>query len=452
VWDELRECFKTLCIKSLALRVDNRWLNIKTTGFLTSRNKDEVRKMVEQEYEQLRNLEVTEMSDLLITFDVYDATCFPDFVSQLSSGFVVIRGEPIKLGENVTISLENYSYTYIQEPYNYPRINLVATATKRLDERKINEVIEKLKTYGYSTLDELGPQWLMLPSVMSYTFEAIIDIPIYFLPLGMELENDEVIFKAICHKCLARKLKLRITLKRATQAPTGYFPVENYKRELPEPREEIGEVKVRQRLKSSIKREDVVEYAATSIIGIIAKKDEKVENLLREEVLSDGFPKLMSQFVPLDKLKTIIMESRDVGGQIREKSLAFQRAIAWLLSMLGFQVVELEGTNYKFIEEVNGTKREIDILVHDPRTGKMYVVDLTLRSPPDEKIDDVANLQLLLHRKGVFVESMIIVGEYATAKKRNIRNVKILDLEDLQAIINSLIGGNLEEARSKISS
>ena len=79
---------------------------------------------------------MTEIHDLLTTFDVYDATYFPDFIRQLSSGYVAIHGELIKLGEGVTISLENHSHTYPQEPYNYPRINLRATATKRLDERK----------------------------------------------------------------------------------------------------------------------------------------------------------------------------------------------------------------------------------------------------------------------------------------------------------------------------
>lgn len=453
-WNELKDCFKTLCIKSLALRVNNQWFNIRTTGFLTLKDKGEIEKVVKHEYEQIKNLGVTEISDLLITFDVYDATYFPDFVRQLSSGTVVIRGEPIRLGENVTISLESYSHTYSQEPYDYPRISLVATAVKRLDERRIYEVTEELKTYGYSGLDELGPQWLMLPLIMGYGFEAIIDIPVYFLPLGMKLEDGEAVFKAICHKCLARKLKLRITLKRPTQAPVSYLPLENYGPELPEPREEIGEVEVRQRLKSSIRREDVVECAVTSIIGIIAKKDEKVENLLRREVLSEGFPKLITQFVPLDRLKAIIVERmyRNVGGKIRDPSLAFQRAIAWLLSILGFQVVELEGTDYKFIEEMNRTKREIDIVIHDPQTVKTYIADLTLRSPTDEKIDDVANLQLLLQRRGIFAEPMIIVGEYAMAKKRNTRNVKILDLEDLQAIMNALMRGNIEEARRKILS
>jgi len=50
-WNELKDCFKTLCIKSLALRVNNQWFNIKTTGFLTLKGKDEIEKVVEQEYE-----------------------------------------------------------------------------------------------------------------------------------------------------------------------------------------------------------------------------------------------------------------------------------------------------------------------------------------------------------------------------------------------------------------
>ncbi|MCR6693004.1 MAG: hypothetical protein MRT15_11475 [archaeon YNP-LCB-003-016] len=80
----------------------------------------------------------------------------------------------------------------------------------------------------------------------------------------------------------------------------------------------------------------------------------------------------------------------------------------------------------------------------------MYVADVTLRSPEDKKIDDLANLQLLLQRRGIFVEPMIIVGEYATEKKKNVRNVKVIDIEDLQLIINTLRKGNIEEARKVI--
>jgi hypothetical protein len=104
------------------------------------------------------------------------------------------------------------------------------------------------------------------------------------------------------------------------------------------------------------------------------------------------------------------------------------------------------------VKEENGTPREIDVLMYDPQNPKkMYVIDVTLRSPKDEKIDDLANLQLLLQRRGIFVEPMIIVGEYAAEKKKNVRNVKVLDLEDLQSILNALRRGKIEEAKKVVS-
>jgi len=89
--------------------------------------------------------------------------------------------------------------------------------------------------------------------------------------------------------------------------------------------------------------------------------------------------------------------------------------------------------------------------MYDPQNQKMYVIDVTLRSPKDEKIDDLANLQLLLQRRGIFVEPMIIVGEYAAEKKKNVRNIKVLDLEDLQSIMSALRKGNVEEAKKILS-
>jgi hypothetical protein len=88
----------------------------------------------------------------------------------------------------------------------------------------------------------------------------------------------------------------------------------------------------------------------------------------------------------------------------------------------------------------------------DPQTKAMYIIDVTLRSPPDEKIDDVANLQLTLRRRGIFAEPIIVVGEYAAEKKKNTRNVKILDSEDLQFIIDELRRGIIEEAKRRIVS
>jgi hypothetical protein len=56
-----------------------------------------------------------------------------------------------------------------------------------------------------------------------------------------------------------------------------------------------------------------------------------------------------------------------------------------------------------------------------------------------------------LHRRGIFVKPIVIVGEYAAEKKKNVRNIKVLDLEDLQSIMNALRKGNAEEAKKIVS-
>jgi len=215
VWNELEECFKTLCVKCLAFQRDGKWLNIMITGFLSRRDEDYLKNKIMEEYNQLKNLKVTKIDTLLITFDIYKATYFPEFVKSVASGSVTIRGESVRLGENIKTSLESYSHIYSQEPYEFPRINLIASESNRnLDSRGIRQIEEELKTCGYSSLETLSEEWLMLPNVLAYSFNTIIDIPIYFLPTSISLEGNVLHFEAICHDALVHKLGLRVALRR----------------------------------------------------------------------------------------------------------------------------------------------------------------------------------------------------------------------------------------------
>jgi hypothetical protein len=114
VWNELKDCYRSLSIKCLAFREGDEWLNIKVVGFLSKENEDQLRARVMQEYLQLRDIGVTRIDKLLVAFDVYDANRFLDFVEQLSSGIVTICGECIRLGENMKIEML-IIHTYISE-------------------------------------------------------------------------------------------------------------------------------------------------------------------------------------------------------------------------------------------------------------------------------------------------------------------------------------------------
>jgi len=423
------------------------------SGFLSAKDVNSIRDVVQQEYNQLEKLGVTRLEGLLLTFDVKEAREFLEVVKNILSGSIVIRGQLIKLGEKIQAKTYTHSYLISQEPYDFPRIGFTAEPKiSKVDSKDLSKVEEELKALGYTSLDELGLQWLMLPNFRSFTFNVVVDIPIYFLPFSLSLEGNTVRFSGICHKSLAPKLKVRLTLKKK-YAGRIYVPVENYLLRLymtPTPND-LGTATAAQKLSSTLSKDDFVECIVASKIGILGEMRGTIDELLRREVPISDFPRLVSQFVNLDEIEALLLGDKQVGGELRKPQLSFQRAVAWLLSMLGFQVIELEGTKYNEIRETNETRREIDMLAFDPEAKKMFVIDLTLRVPKDEKIDDVANLQISLQRRGLFVEPMIVVRDYARETKRNRRRVRIIDREDLQNIVSKIRSGNIQEARKVIT-
>lgn len=66
-------------------------------------------------------------------------------------------GEYVRLGENVKLELSSSSHLYLREPYDFPRISLVATSAdlnRRLNSESVKEIEEELKECGYTSLDE----------------------------------------------------------------------------------------------------------------------------------------------------------------------------------------------------------------------------------------------------------------------------------------------------------
>jgi len=452
VFSEIKECFKTLCIKCLAVRENDKWFNIMMTGFLSMKDEELLKNQIMKEYDQLEKLGVTKLEKLLITYDIHKATDFPKVIQDILSGSINLHGQVITLGEKVQGRIEKDSYLLSQEPYNFPKINFIARVDQRGIETHIPKIEEDLKTFGYTSIDELGLQWLMLPQLRVYTFSVTIDIPIYFIPLSLSLDGNTVKFDAISHRSLIPKLKLRLTLRRLFQRKE-YVPIENYRlrfQTIPSS-DDIVTVTITQPLKSALNHEDIIEVIVASKLGILCKKVGTVNNLLQKEIIIGDFPKLLTQFISLDELEALIKREKIVGGVVKRPELSFQRAIAWLLSILGFQVIELEGTRYKEMTDIDGTRRETDMLMFDPETKKMYVIDITLRVPKTDKIDDIDNLQLALQRNGIFVKPFIITADYAGETKKNIRGVKILDFEDLKNIINNIRLGNIKVAKMIIT-
>ena len=128
----------------------------------------------------------------------------------------------------------------------------------------------------------------------------------------------------------------------------------------------------------------------------------------------------------------------------------------YLLSLIGFRSIELgdvRNQEYRVVKERGGVHiGDVDIIAQDIDTKTVYVIDCKLTPPESKHIDAIANIVRSLSRKGIEVESLIVVGNFATESKRNVQRVKIVDREDLLNVIEHLRKGDIKQAKQIITS
>ena len=456
LWEELKDCFRSLLLKAIAVRDDDDvWENALITGLLTCEEPEKLKREVEREFSDLVELGVTKLDDLIILYDVLSSEEFPNVIHKLQGGDITISNQRIKLREPTgKVEVSPYTYFTYRDLHEFPRVGVIIGSRTAPDNlKKLRSIEEELKSFGYYDIEELGFQWLKVTGLRGLSIEASIAIPIYLSNTGLEFNKAEgtIRFRAKVHKALLPKLRLLIAL-REKHASRLFTPVETVRKDFNELiiRECIGDfaiVEFDYKFKK-LRREDHIRYRIFGRLGILEEKDIPLEKLLPKV---PTLQKLFTEFLELDKLMEIL-EEKKIGGHIRRPDLAFQRAVAWLFTLLGYKVIELEGTDFKEFVDLDGSRREVDMILYDDESNRIYIVDCTIRAPEPRKVDDIANARESLLRKGMDVEPLIVVGEPALETKKNVRRVKVLDLEDLKKMISYLEQGDVNSARELLNS
>jgi len=452
LWDEIKDCYKSLILKVIALRSGNDWINVLVTGLLTYSSSEDLHKEVKNEYDNIAELGISSMENLLVAYEILKAADLPRVIDELKTGKITISNQVIRLRDpRKEIRLVNGIRFEYRDLLEYPGISVeVYSGGGPTSIKEFNNVEEELKSFGYISFDELCMQWLEIPC-KGYSLEASIAIPVYLANTRIEYDSKEdlLVFSSKVHRSLLSKLKVVVAL--AEKRYDRYIPVENIVKcfdelkVLPTSLPDFDLVRLPIRFRKNLKTDDIIRYSILSRLGILEKKELSLKTLQPE---LHGLQKLFTEFLDLDTLLRVIKGEEDLGSHIGKRpELVFQRAIAWLFTLLGLRVIELEGTKFKTFKEVNRSAREVDMLLYDKDTETMYIVDCSIRAPEPKKIDDIANAKLSLLRRKIVVEPLIVVREYAQESKRNVRRVRVLDLEDLEKIVAYLKQSRIDEAR-----
>ena len=461
-WKCLGGCYNSLALRCIARKDQDTWKNIFITGFLSRRSVDEVREELRQEYQQLVKLKVTEIRELGIFFDVFDSQGIPAIIKQMEGGQITLQNSIIELDDKKERKGSFNSGSYALRFGEYIEYPVISYLMGRSDSVQVNKEIEdKLLSLGFiKGIDEIATIWLKMPEIRGYALSWIVTIPVYFNILEENMEDrSKFCIKFKAHNSLKPTLSVLIALRRNMGGE--WVPIENERLSSEElscmkgTEDDFLICEARYSFNTLPNQKDKVYWRISNDVGTLSYNEVEVSQLIGKKEFKDTFLNTFAQFITLDDLEKILEGEKS--KELRsDPSKEFQRAVVYLLSLIGFRSIELgdvRNQEYRVVKERGGVHiGDVDIIAQDIDTKTVYVIDCKLTPPESKHIDAIANIVRSLSRKGIEVESLIVVGNFATESKRNVQRVKIVDREDLLNVIEHLRKGDIKQAKQIITS
>jgi len=454
-WEQTKGCYKSLEVRCIAEETQDLWQNVMFSGFGTRQEPEEAKRRADQDYAALRDLGLEEISILGLFHEVSSPERTPQFVEQVKSGEISFGNQKVRLRDGYSFgnpwpaseqSLTSGDFTdfpVIQIP-----INSRAGAGSSI--RLYNELVAHGVMNG---VDELGSRWLRLSQVSARNLNGQLFFPLYLGSVDVALAGRKLSLYTKAHKEIADRLRLMAVLRRLT--PTGVWAGMESKSFSGKDMSYgtldsgVGTFKLEHQFQTSPVLDDEIDVRGSGELGVLLSENWHVRDLIPAKQYGRSFADVIVQLVGADELEAII-EGR--GGRLfREKTnpgVEFERAVAYVLGMVGMQNAQLGDTHGGVVKRKDGADiSDVDIIAQDSETKIIYVVQCTINPPDRAKVDVISNAAEELGRRGIYVEPLVVVGDKAGEVKRNSRRVKVIDREDLSRMLRLLIKGKVAEAK-----
>lgn len=452
LWRELKNCYNSLWARCIAIQDQEAWKNVAVIVSLSRKEENSAESEVKQRYESLRSLGVADIEDLILLFDTWPAEHFSSLLQELRNGELRIGNQNVRLrGGFDDFSIKQKS-TYAERKGEYrefPIVSINQGAQKTPHQiGNFKKVENKLEPLGMKNFDEIGRQWLgMEPTTLG--LNSTILFPLYFNLINMGIEDRNLDFNLKIHKGLIDNLGALICLR--SRIDGKMTTIENERINNMPRQSSDGDFlfsEINYEFETYPREEDELLFRLTSNLGILLEEKTEVSNLL-PKLPENPFLGLTTRFIEIDELEKGLREGKMKGKPNFNVSRAFERAVSWLLSIVGMKVVEVGDTRYGVLRrEDKFEKGEADILAHDRNSEKTYVVDCTVKPPASDKVDKLGNLASSLRERGITsIEPMFFVMEDARESRTNVRNITVIEGNTIAKILEKLREDDVEEAR-----
>jgi len=454
VYNVLGASYKSLSARAIAVKVNNEWTNSMIVLSLTMRDESSLSLDQRVEMEKFEKLGILRTPNLKVLQEVLKADILPTLINQILRGGLTMGNYSIRLRDGydrTEVESEGYAIRY-GEYGEYTTLGYYVYSNDAVSSllHKLN-IEDELLSLGLKA-DELGVEWLKVKGFNLLSINVILILPIYIRMLDLRyLGNGKVNLRLKAHKALTDNFNLILTLKRYDHTSETYLPLDYLSGKLnsfsSKEEGDLAYIDVYYEFKVPPGEADRVDVKIVNEpIGIVIEHSPLVRDIFSYKTFEDIFVHTSTRFINLEDLGEYLINPVSKVGPSKASN-AFERAIAWLLSLLGFKVVELGDLGLGVLREDKYEVGEADIVVQDAITGKIYVVSCSLKPPRPDKVDKIANISGYFKERGVMVEPLMFVSESAGEVKRSVRRAKLLDRDTIIQIVGLVRKERFEEAK-----
>lgn len=462
--------FKSIDLKTVAVRPENQWVNLITSIFLSSKAVKEI------------NAEQEKLTESLPAgtdkFDIFLA-CYPFkrlsyLFDQIRKGKIPFTRLPIEFGDITAIEcreinpyelrVERYLPSYLKENEEWRLIG--AEAKGQVEDRRNLWSIAKnqdraIRLLNFKDIYELIEEALGIRDfARGNDRDFIIGIPMPARIASASLSDSAV--KVKTKKVFNLKnLQLNLTVQRVETRGYMFETVLRGTKPVSRARAELKRLPAHEfcYITDSIQVTNLMPHDLIDVklihkrIPTLNLDERRLTAPLKNAV--EPFAKTLTSFCSLEDFKKQLLNpEKIVKGRMKINTI-FENAVAWLLSLVGFSVAQLKDFETLRVPETKYERGSIDMIAYRENEC-LLLVDCDTSIPEDKKIRSMIALKnyfkFIQDEHGIpHIASLIFSPRECGEITVDRQAIKIVDRDQIIRIFEDAMKGNQEQTRLSLA-
>lgn len=458
--------FKSIDLKTVAVRPENQWVNLITSIFLSSKAPEEIDAKQEKLIKKLP--EKTDKFGFFLS--CYDIKKLSYLFGQISKGKIPTTRISIKFQDITAIKCReinpyelkavNYIPSHLKENEEWRLIGAEAKGQVE-DRRNLWSIAENqdraVRLLNFKDIYELIEETLGIRDfARGNDMDFIIGIPMPARIVGASLSDSSVKVKS--KKAFNLKdLQLNLTVQGVRLGGGFYETASRYTKSVSRARAELKSLPgykfcfVTDSIQvNNLMPHDLIDVKLIhKLIPTLNLDERRLTAPLKNAV--EPFAKALASFCSLEDFKKRLLNPEQIRRGRMKTSEIFENAVAWLLSLVGFSVVQLKDFESLRVPETKYERGSIDMIAYRENEC-LLLVDCDTSIPESKKIGSMIAVKnyfgFIQDEHGCpRIFSVIFSPRDCSEISVGRQAIKIVDKHQIMGIFEDVMKGNQEQAR-----